>query len=103
MSHKKEKKYLNIKFKDEIMDNYRPTIVVTQIVGNRRDCKPSFAMHCCLDVRSNGISHDYFREVDNINENLREYREERSDEKGRWVGVSIALHCKQSEGITLNI
>jgi hypothetical protein len=70
------------------MDNYRPTIVVSEMVGNRRDCAGFYAMRCCLDV-----SNKYYRQyVPNGD------KSECRDEYGRWVGVTIIKRFEKGQG-----
>ena len=94
------------------MDNFRPTIVVSEIIGNRRDCTLIYTMDCSLsanndaDFRNNHndvhIHNNHFRQVNEGPPEKRKFRREYWNENGRWVGAKIAKRFEQFEGSSIS-
>lgn len=80
------------------MDNFRPTIIFSEMIGNRRDCASLYKIYCCLGVGHYldiGPIGDFFP-----NEFQREYRFR--DRNGHWIAETIKLRFKQWQGEILN-
>jgi hypothetical protein len=43
------------------MDVFRPTIIVSELVANRRDCASIYKMHCYLSDEYPAVDLDYAR------------------------------------------
>jgi hypothetical protein len=81
------------------MDNYRPTIVVSEMVGNRTDCGSRYQMVCSLGVNEDVPERDQYD--DNFvqgNWHDGEFHEEHGDNNGRPVGAMITLQFAQWQG-----
>jgi hypothetical protein len=77
------------------MDNFRPTIVVTEMVGNRRGCKTGYLMKCSLEVAIGRGQRSNFR-MDIPSGNQRECRVESKNENG--ICATIKLRFQPSDG-----
>jgi hypothetical protein len=79
------------------MDNFRPTIVVTEMVANRRDCASAYQMICSLVANNDEdqIDKNYYPFIYG---NIGEFPEEHRDNNDRSVGVIIKLRFGQWQG-----
>jgi hypothetical protein len=79
------------------MDKFRPTIVVSEMVGNRRDCYYTYGMICALEASiDGGNQHSAFR--GDFPPDQREQRNEERDENGRWIGTTIRFRFNEWDG-----
>jgi hypothetical protein len=90
------------KFKNEIMDKFRPTIVVSEMIGNRRDCAFNYQVKCSLEERHDTRLLSQFW-CEKANEAQREICNEFRDEDGRWVGATIVLRSYQGQGTAIKL
>jgi hypothetical protein len=87
-------------FKDDIMDNFRPTIVVSEMVGHHAVSVSLFRMECSLEA-ANIDDVEYYRFPPGIPNEAKETREELRDDNGRWIAKSFTKtfnHFGQIEG-----
>lgn len=82
---------------DDIMDNFRPTIVVSELIGNRRDCPSKYTMRCYLDAtnRLPMDPFDYYQPPPKDYQSI--FRDEYRDGNGRRVGATIEVQFKQGQ------
>jgi hypothetical protein len=81
------------------MDNYRPTIVVSEMVGNRTDCGSRYQMVCSLGVNEDVPERDqYDGHFVQGNWHDGEFHDEHGDTDGHSVGVWIKLQFAQWHG-----
>ena len=81
------------------MDDFRPTIVATEMVGNRRDSWSFYSMRCTLEANPETDQGEHLKH--DVENDKRELRFEHRDENDRWIGKLISLHFRRGEGTSI--
>lgn len=87
------------------MDNFRPTIVVSEMVGNRRDnFNASYTMECLLKKdNKHYLSVDYPEEVKNLRSGIHSLKKEFCQKrKGHFVAKKVTLNFRQGQCMIFN-
>jgi hypothetical protein len=78
------------------MDNFRPTIVVTEMVANRQDIASTYRIMCALKAGEEQLDPLFRYQLPDRAQ--RKVRHEARGENGRWVGATIVMSFQIGEG-----